>query len=262
MGHYASNIGLGTLRGVVLTISLNRRRNRRTPRLGSNRRWFEDDIITGHVILEDESVVVAGKFTSAALFEEIGLGSVGINGDTDAFLGMINSSGNWTSAFNFGSLGDDGIDSIALHPSGDLVVVGHFCLGTAGENCEMNLSTFNLNKTETGGEGDAFVGRFTITNDSFEPIWVRAIGNAGDLSGFDIEISPNGGVTAAVLHKANLDIEGQILPGSDGTNIAIFHYDENGVIQWSNGIISPDGIEILVGCVIQLMVSFTLQELS
>ena len=92
---------------------------------------FEDDIVTGHVILEDESVVVAGKFTSAALFEEIGLGSVGINGDTDAFLGMINSSGNWTSAFNFGSLGDDGIDSIALHPSGDLVVVGHFCLGNA-----------------------------------------------------------------------------------------------------------------------------------
>ena len=208
---------------------------------------FEDDIITGHVILEDESVVVAGKFTSAALFEEIGLGSVGINGDTDAFLGMINSSGNWTSAFNFGSHGDDGIDSIGLHPSGDLVVVGHFCLGTAGENCEMNLSTFNLNKTETNGEGDAFVGRFTITNDSFEPIWVRAIGNAGDLSGFDIEISPNGGVTAAVLHKANLDIEGQILPGSDGTNIAIFHYDENGVIQWSNGIISPDGIEIFGG---------------
>ena len=39
---------------------------------------FEDDVITGHVVLEDNSIVVAGKFTSAALFDEIGLGSVGI----------------------------------------------------------------------------------------------------------------------------------------------------------------------------------------
>ena len=208
---------------------------------------FEDDVITGHITLDDGSVIVTGKFTSAALFEDIGLNSVGINGDTDAFIAKMNSSGNWTSAYNFGSHGDDGIDSIALHPSGDLVVVGHFCLGTAGEDCEMNVSTFTLSKTENGGEGDAFVGRFAITNDSFEPIWIRSIGNAGDLSGFDIEVSPNRGVTAAVFHKANLEIEGQFLPGSDGTNIAILHYDENGALQWSNGITSPDGVEIFGG---------------
>ena len=208
---------------------------------------FDEDLITGHVILDDSTVVVAGKFTSAALFDEIGIGSVGINGDSDMFIATLNASGNWTSAYNFGSQGDDGIDSITLHPSGDLIVVGHFCLGTAGEACEMNLSTFTLDKAEDDGEGDAFVGRFSITNESLEPIWARTISNAGDLSGFDVEISPNGGVTAAVFHKANLDIEGQFLPGSDGTNIAILHYDENGAIVWSNGITSPDGIEIFGG---------------
>jgi len=208
---------------------------------------FEEDLITGHVILDDSSIVVAGKFTSAALFDEIGLGSVGINGDSDLFIAMMNASGNWTSAYSFGSQGDDGIDSIALHPSGDLIVVGHFCLGTAGEPCEMNVSTFTASKANNDGEGDAFVGRFSITNASLDPIWIRTIGNEGDLKGFDVEISPNGGVTAAIFHKANLDIEGQFLPGSDGTNIAIIHYDENGAIVWSNGIISPEGIEIFGG---------------
>ena len=189
---------------------------------------FEEDLITGHVVLDDASVVVAGKFTSAALFDEIGLGSVGINGDSDAFIAMTNSSGNWTSAYSFGSQGDDGIDSITLHPSGDLIVVGHFCLATAGDYCGMNVSTYNVNKTDNDGEGDAFVGRFSITNESLDPIWIRTIANAGDLSGFDVEVSPNGGITAAVFHQAYLDIEGQFLPGSDGTNLAIIHYDESG----------------------------------
>ena len=208
---------------------------------------FEEDLITGHVILDDASVVVAGKFTSAALFDEIGLGSAGINGDSDAFIAMTNSSGNWTSAYSFGSQGDDGIDSITLHPSGDLIVVGHFCLATAGDYCGMNVSTYNVNKTDNDGEGDAFVGRFSITNESLVPIWIRTIANAGDLSGFDVEVSPNGGVTAAVFHQAYLDIEGQFLPGSDGTNIAILHYDESGEIIWSNGITSPGGIETFGG---------------
>ena len=125
---------------------------------------FEEDNIAGHVVLSDGSIVIAGEFTSAMMFDDIGLGSVGINGDTDAFIATMNETGNWTGAINFGSPGGDGINAITLHPSGDIFVVGYFCFGTAGEACEMNFSSFTLNKEEDDGEGDAFVGRFSIVN--------------------------------------------------------------------------------------------------
>ena len=85
---------------------------------------FEDEILAGHVVLDDGSIVVAGSFTSAALFDEIGLEAEGMSGDTDMYVAVMNATGNWTSAFSYGSVGADGIDAIALHTSGDLILVG------------------------------------------------------------------------------------------------------------------------------------------
>ena len=134
---------------------------------------FEDETLAGHVVLDDGSIVAAGSFTSAALFDEIGVGAEGMSGDTDMFVAVMNTTGNWTSAFSYGSAGADGIDAIALHTSGDLILVGHFCLGTAGEACEMNMSSFTLNKSQDNQEGDAFIGRFALSGNSLTPIWVR-----------------------------------------------------------------------------------------
>ena len=89
---------------------------------------FDEDYIAGHVVMDDGSIVVAGEFTSAIMFDDTGLGSVGINGDKDAFIASMNTTGNWTGAINFGSTGDDGINAITLHPSGDIFVVGFFVL--------------------------------------------------------------------------------------------------------------------------------------
>ena len=129
---------------------------------------FDEDILAGHVVLDDGSTVVAGSFTSAIMFEDIGLGAVGLSGDTDMYIAIMNATGNWTSAFSFGSTGADGIDAIALHNSGDLILLGHFCLGTAGEACEMNMSSFTLNKSQDNQEGDAFVGRKRLLLDCLD----------------------------------------------------------------------------------------------
>ena len=208
---------------------------------------FEDEILAGHVVLDDESIVVAGSFTSAAMFGDIGLGAEGMSGDTDMFVAVMNSTGNWTAAYSYGSDGADGIDAIALHTSGDLILVGHFCLGTAGEYCAMNMSSFTLNKSQDNEEGDAFVGRFAITGNSLTPIWIRTISNQDDLTGFDVEIGPNGGISVGIFHKGFLSVDGEFLPGAQGTSLALLHYDENGQIQWVNGITSQDGIESFGG---------------
>ena len=44
----------------------------------------------------------------------------------------MNASGYWTDCNKF-RVGDDGINAITLHPSGDVFVVGYFCFGTAGD---------------------------------------------------------------------------------------------------------------------------------
>ncbi len=208
---------------------------------------FDEDYIAGHVVLSDGSTVVAGDFTTAIMFNDTGLASVGISGDKDAFIATMNTTGNWIGAMNFGSSGDDGINAITLHPSGDIFVVGYFCFGTAGDACEMNVSSFTLVKEDDNGEGDAFVGRFSIVNGNATPIWLRAISNDADLSGFDIEVSPNGGVTAGVFHRGDIEIGDDFIPGLDGTNLGILHYDENGAIQWTNVISSKDSVEMFGG---------------
>ena len=79
----------------------------------------EDDSIAGHLVLDDDSILLAGTFRKTLIFnDEMGIGTVGMYEDTDAYVAIMNSTGNWTSTMNFGSVGDDGIDAIAKHSSG------------------------------------------------------------------------------------------------------------------------------------------------
>ena len=110
---------------------------------------FEEEKLAGHVVMDDGSIIVAGEYVTASSFGEDGIGATGMSGDADIFVAKINESGNWTSIHGFGSNGADGVDSIALHPSGDIILAGHFCLGTGGESCGMTFTdSFTLDKSE------------------------------------------------------------------------------------------------------------------
>ena len=205
---------------------------------------FDEEKLAGHVVMDDGSIVVAGEYVTASFFGDDGIGATGMDGDADMFIAKINESGNWTSFHGFGSDGADGIDSIALHPSGDIILAGHFCLGTAGQSCGMTFSdSFTLNKAIDEGEGDAFVGRFSYSGETINPIWIRNISNPNDLSSFDVSISPSGGISVGIFHKGLMEVGEFIVDGSDGTSLAILNYDENGNLIWVNAISSPDGLE-------------------
>ena len=205
---------------------------------------FESDFIGGHVVLHDGTVIVAGKYYSAIQFGENGIGATNFAGDVDMYLAQINSTGNWTNYVGFGSTGEDSIDAIALHTSGDIIIAGHYCLGTAGESCEINFSGgFTFSKAADGDEGNAFVGRFSTNSSGFFPVWIRSIGNQNDLSSLDVSVSTTGEISAAILHTGMLEVEGEIIPGAGGQSIAIINFDENGGVLWTNGVSSPVGIE-------------------
>ena len=206
---------------------------------------FESDRIAGHVVMSDESIVVAGQFFSAIQFGDEGIGAASnIQGDADMFLATLDNDGNWSQYIGYGSVGEDGIDAIALHPSGDIVVAGHYCLGTAGASCEINFTeAFSFSKDDDGDEGNAFVARFSVDSSGFNPIWVRSIGNQNDLTSLDISVSSTGQVSVAIFHRGMLEIGGEMIPGDTGQTLAIINYDENGGLLWVNGIGSPSGIE-------------------
>ena len=204
---------------------------------------FDYETLAGHVVLDDNSIIVAGQYTSSATFGDDGIGATGFEGDEDIFVATMNSLGNWTSIQGFGSTGADGIDAIALHGSGDIILAGHFCLGTAGESCEMDMGTQTLVKGNEQGEGDAFVGRFSFDAGQLNIIWIRTISNDNDLSALDISISPSGGISVGIFHRDVIEVEDQIVPGAGGLSLAILHYDENGDLVWVNGISSPNDLE-------------------
>ena len=205
---------------------------------------FDEEKVAGHVILDDDSTIIAGEFTSAITFDDSGIGAVGFTGDADMFLAHADSNGSWTVSEGYGSEGADGIDAIVLHESGDLIIAGHFCLGTAGLACTLNMSSgISLSKTSDGDEGNAFVARMHFNGAGFETVWARQVSNPSDLSAVDIALNPSGGIAVSILHTGMLELDTIMVPGSGGISLAIIHYDENGIITWANGVGSPGGME-------------------
>ncbi len=209
---------------------------------------FDNEEIAGIITLDDGSTIIAGSFMTAISFGDDGFGATGFQNDVDMYLARANNSGNWTDYVGWGSQGDDGIDAIALLASGDFIIAGHFCLGTAGEACQANFTNgFNLSKNADGEEGDAFIGRVSFTQNGFEFIWLKSITSPNDLMAQSIAISPSGAISVSVLHRGLLEFGDLIIPGAGGVSLGIITYDENGQIIWVNGVASPDAIETFGG---------------
>ena len=206
---------------------------------------FVDESVAGHVVLDDGSIIVAGSFTSSVFFGDEAVEATGLGGDTDMFVAKANQSGNWTSLFGFGSNGTDGIDSIALHTSGDIILAGHFCHGTLGEQCELEFtgSSFIFNKSSNETEGDGFVGRFSYSGSVITPVWIRTISNENDITVFDVTVGPNGGIAVGAFHNGPLEVDEFQLFGSEATSLGLIQYDENGDAIWANQITTRGTIE-------------------
>jgi hypothetical protein len=206
---------------------------------------FDSDSLAGHVVLDDGSIIVGGTYSTAISFDDFGIGATNMLGDIDIYLAMAKPNGTWSSVYGFGSNGTDGLDGIALHPSGDLILLGHFCHNTAGLECEMNFtSAFTLSKDNISNDGGVFLARITYFNDTISPIWVRQIANELRIEGLDLAISDDGSsITSSILFKEDLFIEDEIIFGGQNYALGIVTYDQNGNLGWANQINSPEGIE-------------------
>ena len=203
-----------------------------------------DETIAGHLVLDDGSILVGGTFKDwIYLDDESAIGpTVGLQDDSDSYVAVMNSSGNWAFGLNFGSIGDDGIDALAKHPSGDIILSGHYCVGVIDESCELNVSSFTLPKDNQEHEGSAFIGRFAVVDDNLTAVWVRSVAHIGGVSGFDLAVEPNGDISVGLFTFGMLEIDNYSL-GDTGRNLAILHYDQNGDLIWANSVKSAHSVE-------------------
>ena len=205
---------------------------------------FETDTLAGHISMDDGSTIVVGSYSTAAFFGNQSIEATNMFGDMDLYIGMINSSGNWTSMFGFGSEGADGIDSIALHDSGDIIIAGHYCRNTGDMECQMNFtSSFTVSKDNSSNDGGLFISRISYVNDSFIPIWIRQISTDFPTGVFDLTTNNNGGITLGITFQDQITVGNLVLTGNDAKTLGIIHYDQNGNPIWVNQIYSQPGIE-------------------
>jgi len=178
--------------------------------------------ISGHVVLDDGSIVVAGMFSKESFLGDDIIEATGPDDDTDMYVAKMNESGKWVSAFSFGSVAGDGIESIALHNSGDIILAGYLCLGSENISCGVEFinSSFTVNKTSNETGSSAFIGRFSYVGDSLIPIWVKPLTGDRQISIFDISVSPNGGIALGAVHSNNLTVGGLSIQGSESLNLA------------------------------------------
>ncbi len=204
------------------------------------------EAISGLVKLSDSRIVIGGSFTGTMFFDDNGIVATGpdISFDENIYLAILDSNGTWINYSSFGSNGSDGIDNIALHTSGDLIISGHFCKGTVGLDCTFEFfEGHSYDKESIAHDGSAFVGRFSITGNEITPIWIRQLNNPSErLSPSEMSVSNNGEIAIGVYHVGTLTVLNESISTDLQLGLAVINFDENGALQWANGIYGLDSL--------------------
>jgi len=116
------------------------------------------------------NTVVAGKFSGTVTFGTTTLTSLG---NTDVFVGRLNSMGQWTQAVQAGGIREDYPVALALNTAGVATVLGKFYSTTA------QFGTTTLTNASSNDEADVFVAQLSSIG-----TWSRAVRGGGEKSEF------------------------------------------------------------------------------
>lgn len=178
------------------------------------------------------NVVVLGDFTGSADF---GAGSVAAPSAPALFLVKLDPSGNvmFAKTFAYGDSTVDGSwDSLALSPTGEIVIAGSF-LGTA------QLGGAVLN---SAGQSDIYVARFDAQGN---PLWSKALGGAGSDRSGGVGVDSLGQVVLTGCFTGTSDFGGGPLTsfpgsGSKALDVYVAKLDAQGNHLWSKSYPTPD----------------------
>lgn len=141
------------------------------------------------------NVIIAGGFSGEADFRPgKKFGILGSRGDIDAFVWELDPDGNLINAVRAGSPGTDAVNSIALDPSGNILISGIFS----------QVADFAGTDLATNGGQDAFVAKL---DPSMTLTFAENIGGIGDDTGSGITSDAQGNIyeTGSFASTADFD---------------------------------------------------------
>jgi hypothetical protein len=186
-----------------------------------------DDMLANHIITDTGLLVVAGSFSGAIEFDWDGL-SADDNGNSDVFIAQGSSTGIWTNTTGVGSEGDDAAVDLALHPSGDIIVLGYYCRESSRSACNLTFTdNITLEKPSSSDDsGGIFIARAAITGSSLEWIWAVQATDSIAIEPKTISIANNGTIAFSYANIGVMEMNGEDYPS--GGALSIMQLDENG----------------------------------
>lgn len=114
-------------------------------------------------------------------------------GESDAFLAKLDSSGNTLWALSFGSTSSDYAGHMAVNAAGEIFLTGSICYDSGGTTCTARVDS-NLPTLTSKGEEEIFIAKFDANGTAK---WAKAFGSTSEDYGFGIALDSKGNVHVA-----------------------------------------------------------------
>lgn len=178
-------------------------------------------VMTAVALHPSAGLVVGGTYVGAHV---MGVRSVATSMSTDSFIATLDlGSGLPTGLFRFGGAAAESLRSLAVLPSGDIVVAGHFSGGIA------QLGPLSL---PAGALTDAFFGRFTIAGVA---VHAGSATSAGNVALQDLAVGSSGDYYVAGVSEGAVTAGALTLNGAARGGILLRIRAATGVAQWLSG---------------------------
>jgi WD40 repeat protein len=155
----------------------------------------DEDLASAVVTDRHGNVIIAGGFTDEADFRPgKKFAILGSRGGLDAFVWELDADGNLLNAIRAGSPGTDAVNSIALDPSGNILISGIFAEQADFANTDLG----------TNGGQDAFIAKITP---AFSLTFAVNVGGIGDDTGAGITTDAQGNIYEVGSFASTADLD-------------------------------------------------------
>lgn len=195
-----------------------------------------DDVTINAVTVDAaDNIIVAGSYVGTLQLGDKPLPSAAV---TRGFIGKLNSSGVPILLVSFGGTDELRFRSIAMAPSGDLLVSGSF-RGTA---------KFGPTTIVSAGEGDIFVASISPAGGA---VWAKRYGGASSDLVSELGTDSVGNIVLAGAADDGLTFGGDVFTGTGWGGMYVAKLDPQGNHLWSRGF-DGDLLDIFYGVAVGL----------
>jgi hypothetical protein len=185
---------------------------------GAQQDWGWDVVIDA-----SDNVILAGYFYGQI---NLGAGLMTSVGQRDIFVAKFSPAGTLLWANQYGGTAEELPRTVAVGPSGEIVVGGYWYVGNvAGSTMVLGSTTYN-----NAGNLDVFVAKL---DENGNHLWSKSAGNAAEQRLFDVVIDATGAVVVSGFFGGSIDFGGGTLTSAGQVDAFVAKFSASGAHMWS-----------------------------